>query len=158
MMDSKSKPAAESRGRTRELERLHQNGAATAREIREFVGQLRSKRPQEMLGVVAHSGLAQSIGVSAVGFLLLIALLTVGPYAWGKVFGTAPKAKPEVAAKEAPDESADQAADKDAAATKDASTAEGQELDAAAAAEKMGEAGVKEGVPDDLDDLLDKVP
>lgn len=88
-------------GLPRDLRVLKESGAASAGELREFIQQLRGRRPQEVLGLVAQSGLAQACFVSSLGTLVLLAILTAGPYAWGKMFPRPVKA-PAAAAAAAP--------------------------------------------------------
>ena len=63
-----------------DFRRLKTRGAATAAELREFLGQMRGKSPQEVLGLVAKSGLARGIVLATVLFVVLLVALTVGPY------------------------------------------------------------------------------
>jgi len=62
-----------------DLGRLHENSAATAAELRDFLGQLHDRSPQEVMGVVAQSNLFRSIFVAAGGCLALLLLLTIIP-------------------------------------------------------------------------------
>lgn len=82
-------------GIARDLSRLKSDGTATAAEIREFIGQMRGRSPQEMIGLVAASGLTRSMLLATFLFALLLAMLTVGPYVlWGrKADGSAPVAE-----------------------------------------------------------------
>ena len=76
---SESRPKAG--GIARDLGRLKSDGAATVAELREFLGRMRGRSPQEMLGLVAESGLTRSMFLATFLFLLLLAALTVVPYA-----------------------------------------------------------------------------
>jgi hypothetical protein len=67
-------------GVARDLKRLKSEGAATVAELREFLGQMKGKSPQEVLGLVAESGLARSILLATLLFVVLLVALTVGPY------------------------------------------------------------------------------
>jgi hypothetical protein len=91
----------------RDLRSLKQNGSATAAEMAEFLGQLRGKRPQEVLGVVAQSGLAHGIVASTLFVAALVGVLTVGPFVWARV--SPPPAK-AAAKKETPAQPAVEAA------------------------------------------------
>jgi len=62
------------------VSRLKANAGATAEELREFIGQIHEKSPQEILGAVAESGLARGIAASALGAFVLLAVFTVGPF------------------------------------------------------------------------------
>lgn len=75
---AESKP--EKHGVYRDLDRLQTDGNASIGELREFMGRMQGKSPQEMLGVVAQSRLAMSIVWSTVGCAVLLMVLTVGPY------------------------------------------------------------------------------
>jgi len=63
-----------------DFRRLKTEGAATVAELREFLGQMRGKSPQEVLGLVAKSGLTRGIVLATLLFLVLLVALTVGPY------------------------------------------------------------------------------
>jgi hypothetical protein len=76
---SESRPKAG--GIARDLGRLKSDGAATVAELREFLGRMRGRSPQEMLGLVAESGLTRSMFLATFLFLLLLAALTAVPYA-----------------------------------------------------------------------------
>lgn len=65
---------------------MRKNSAATAAELREFLRELRGKAPAEMLGVVASSSLFRSLIIATIGTAVLIAVLTIAPFTWAKVF------------------------------------------------------------------------
>jgi hypothetical protein len=67
-------------GVVRDLKRLKSHGAATAAELREFIGQMKGKSPQEVLGLVAKSGLTRAIFLATLLFAVLLVALTVIPY------------------------------------------------------------------------------
>lgn len=71
----------------RKLRRLGADVAASSDELREFLQQFRGKSPQEVLGLVAQSGLVRATCTAAVGCVILVAVFTVLPYAWGRAFG-----------------------------------------------------------------------
>jgi hypothetical protein len=54
--------------------------AATAEELRKFIGQMHGKSPQEVLGEVAQSGLTRGIVTSAIGAIVILIVFTVGPF------------------------------------------------------------------------------
>jgi hypothetical protein len=54
------------------MRRLRSDGSASVAELREFLGHMRGKNPQEVMGLVAESGLIKSTVVSAVGLLVLL--------------------------------------------------------------------------------------
>ncbi len=66
-----------------ELRRLKSDGAATAAELREFVGQMRGRSSQEVLGMVAESGLARSVLLATFGFAVLLIVFSAIPYYFG---------------------------------------------------------------------------
>jgi predicted Zn finger-like uncharacterized protein len=82
-----------------DVQRLRTNGAEAAAELAEFLKKMRGKSPQEMLGLVAQSGLMQGVVQATVWTVVLMALLTVVPYGLAKAFPTAPKAVAENAEK-----------------------------------------------------------
>lgn len=79
-LDPRDQPAASPLGVGRDLARLRSESAATAAELREFLGQMRGKRPQDVLGLVAGSGLARAMLIATLGCVVLMAALTVIPY------------------------------------------------------------------------------
>ena len=66
-----------------EFKNLKQHGTATVAEVREFVGQMRGKGPREMLGALAESGLVRATVQATIGCVVLLGLLTAGPYLMG---------------------------------------------------------------------------
>lgn len=126
---------------TGDLHRLKTNGAEAAAELAEFLKKMRGKSPQEMLGLVAQSGLMQGVVQATVWTIVLMALLTVVPYGLAKAFPTAPKAVAESAAEKAPAK----------AAPKSDETGETGPTDpaskAAKALKKMGEDDTKTSSP-----------
>lgn len=75
-------------GVSHELRRLKVNGSASIAELREFLGQMRGKRPQEVLGVIAQSSLFASLFYATVLVALTIGVLTVVPYGWNKLYAS----------------------------------------------------------------------
>ncbi|MDP6060276.1 MAG: hypothetical protein QGH33_15350, partial [Pirellulaceae bacterium] len=69
-------------GIAKDLRRLKTDGAASAEELRQFIGQLRGRSPHEVMGVVAQSDLLRSIILAAAGCAVLLVALTVIPYAF----------------------------------------------------------------------------
>jgi hypothetical protein len=63
-----------------ELGRLKVDSSATMEELREFLGQMHGRSTQEVLGLVAQSGLASGIVTATVGCAVLLVVFTVGPY------------------------------------------------------------------------------
>ncbi len=71
---------------------MRANGAASAAELREFLSRMRGKPPQEVLGLIAQSGLARAMFLSTLIVLALLAVTTVIPFAWNKATGGAQQA------------------------------------------------------------------
>jgi hypothetical protein len=69
---------------------LRTHGAASLEELKEFLGTLRGKSPQEVIGIVSSSMLIQSVALATGITFVTMVVFTVGPYLiWGP-----PKAKP----------------------------------------------------------------
>jgi hypothetical protein len=157
-----SDPAVRGRGIVRDIHRIQAGSAATADELREFIRHFKGKSPQEVLGVVAQSGLTRAVTAATIGCVVLLAIFTAGPYAWGKLFTGAPKPA-AVAPKKAAQPTADAsttASGESAAATGGAASAAtdpaaGQDL-----LEKLGEGESKTSdaksnpLEESADDLL----
>jgi hypothetical protein len=79
--DHLSESQPKSGGIARDVDRLKSDGAAAADELREFVGQMRGRNAQEMIGLVAESGLTRSMLLATSLFALLLAALTLIPFA-----------------------------------------------------------------------------
>ncbi len=71
------------------VKRLATDAALTTGELRDFVRNLKGRSPQEVMGIVSSSALAQAVIGSTIGSIVLIGVLTIGPYVW---YGP-PKAK-----------------------------------------------------------------
>ncbi len=69
-----------SSGITRDIRAVRDNGTASLQELREFVGTLKGRRPQEVMGIVAGNGLVQGIGISAIGFVVVLLVFTAIPF------------------------------------------------------------------------------
>ncbi len=141
-------------GMRRDLRRAREGTFATAVELREFVQNLKGKSPQEVLGAVANSGLAQGVVLSSLITLIVMAVFTIGPYFWYEK--PKPVQKEPVAAAQpvAPVATTASPAEKSRAATQSAAANAQQTL------EKLGETETKTADPkvnplDNLDDLLD---
>jgi hypothetical protein len=86
-MDRNNKSAevvARPRGLAGDMHTLKAGSAASADELREFVKQLKGKNPQEMLGLVAQSGLFVGVMQATVATIVVILTCTVVPYLWSK--------------------------------------------------------------------------
>lgn len=144
----------------RDVETLHANGSASLAELKQFLGNLHGKSPQEVIGIVSASLLIQSMIAATFATIAILAVFTLGPYL---IYGP-PQAK-EAAAKPAAATPADNAAA--APATGSAAAAGGAgEVDPEAAAKAMGIDEAKSADPSqnpldkgpDIDNLLDGVP
>ncbi len=70
-----------------DLKKLRHNTSATADELRAFLAEMRGKSPREMLGTVATSDLGKSLIQATLGVAAAILILTIVPFALGKIFG-----------------------------------------------------------------------
>lgn len=162
-MPLSSSDPAESSGLRGDMYRAHDGAIATTAELREFVRNLRGKSPQEVLGAVANSGLAQGVALATFGTVVLMAVFTIVPYYvyGGKAAAAAAlAAKKEAAAKAEAAAAAEEAAKADATASKAKPAAKDASSNAQQTLEKMGESETKQADPkvnplDNLDDLLE---
>ncbi|QDU31295.1 hypothetical protein ETAA8_64480 [Anatilimnocola aggregata] len=81
-------------GPLKDLHNLKNNGSASLAELKEFLGKLQGRSPQEVVGLVSTSLLVQSMVISVIGTIALLAVFTIGPY---MIYG-APEAKKTAAA------------------------------------------------------------
>ncbi len=85
----------------KDLKNIKTNGSASLSELQEFLGTLKGRNPQEVIGIVSTSLLIQSLVIATVGTILGMAIFTVLPY---MIYGplksgpTAAKAVPSAAA------------------------------------------------------------
>lgn len=156
MDSSKSRVTPAAFSPLRDMENLKQNGAASLDELKTFLGGLKGRSPQEVVGIVSTSLLVQSMVVSTLATLGILAVFTVGPYL---VYGP-PKEK-KTAAVPPP-----AAAPANAPAAATADTGKAGELtteDKSKALQKMGIDETKTADPNqnplekNLDNLLDNV-
>jgi hypothetical protein len=137
------------------LHRVKEGGQATAAELREFLQTFRGKSPQEALGLVAQSGLAQGVVISSLGTLVLLVVFTAVPYAMR------PAIAQTSASQAAPAAGPAKPAATDAAAAPATAALPGAPPNAEQALEKIGETETKAADPkknplDQLDNLLDE--
>ncbi len=64
-----------------DIKRVKQSSAASVAELREFLGQLKGRSPQEVMGVVAQSSLVKGIATATIATAVILLLGTVVPYA-----------------------------------------------------------------------------
>jgi len=162
--DRRSTPTSKSSGVSGELRRLKANSSATYDELSEFVSQMHGKSPQEVLGLVAQSGLAKGIFLSTVICAVLVVAFTVGPYYWGEAHAGGEDSKTE-AAPAAKGAKSTAAAKEETANEKAAPAATGKESTPAESDNPVVEevkkrSETKGTTPDDvpeLDNLLDDI-
>ncbi len=75
-----NKPRAAGFGPLKDLHNLKQNGSASIAELKEFLGRLQGRSPQEVVGLVSTSLLVQSMIIATVGTLAIMVIFTIGPY------------------------------------------------------------------------------
>jgi hypothetical protein len=137
-----------------DVERLKVNSTATAEELRAFVAGLKGRSPQEVLGIVSETGLFRGVAQATVGCIVLVAALTVLPWAFAEE-------QPEKAAETAATATAEPAASgaETPAATGTETAATPGQVDPAAAIRAMGEDEVKpaNAAVDPLDNSLNNL-
>ncbi|MEZ6091088.1 MAG: hypothetical protein R3C05_24320 [Pirellulaceae bacterium] len=150
-------------GPLRDLQQVREGTATSLAEMREFLSQLKGRRPQEVIGIVSASLLIQSLVVSSFLVVVILFAFTIGPYL---VYGPPQTKRP---APERPvatvagtdDNAADTNAQASASPSLDVAPAG---VDAEQATKVMGLDDVKPADPDknpldgpSLDDLLDGI-
>ncbi len=94
--------ANETTGAASSLKRLQRDGGHSLDELREFLGQLRGRSPQEVLGIVTASHLIRAVLQATLGCIIVMAIFTIIPYfIGGKEAASKPQASPATAS---PDE------------------------------------------------------
>ena len=68
------------RGFLGDVRNVKHNGAASLAELREFIGSLKGRKPQEIMSEVASNGLVRGMVMSTVGFLVILLVFTAIPY------------------------------------------------------------------------------
>ena len=159
---------------------LREHSSATVDELRRFLEGMRGKSANEVLGQIAHSGLARAVVQATIVSIVGIALFTVGPYV---VFGGKKKSSDDKSAAAPPNATtartpiapatpaATSAADNSKSSAPDAASPSGArstgagvgDVDLERAARQLGVGETKSADPKsnprekDLDSLLDKV-
>ena len=140
----------------RDLRSVRDNGTASLQELREFITQLKGRRPQEVMGMVTSNGLVQGIVISAASFAVVLLLFTAIPFFLADEEPVAGKATPP-AAKVKSDQSAGQsqgAGDKEQAG----SNAAGENVSNALGIGETKASSLEENpLENKLDNLLDDV-
>ena len=63
-----------------DVQSVKRNGAASLTELREFIGALKGRKPQEVMGEMASNGLVQGIILSFIGFVVVLLVFTAFPF------------------------------------------------------------------------------
>lgn len=79
-------------GILRDVQSVKRNGAASLTELREFIGALKGRKPQEVMGEMASNGLVQGIIMSSIGFVVVLLVFTAFPFFLAE---DEPKVQPE---------------------------------------------------------------
>lgn len=135
------------------VKRLSADAALTTAELRDFVRSLKGRSPQEVMGIVSSSALAQAVIGSTIGSVVLIGVLTIGPYVW---YGP-PKAKVAKPTAAAEPEPAKPEASKTATASDTPSEEDVKKASKAMGLDETKMADPKKNPLDTFDNLLDKV-
>lgn len=141
----------------RDMENIKQNGAASLEELKEFLSKLQGRSPQEVVGIVSTSLLVQSMIISTLGTIAILAIFTIGPY---MIYGAPQEKKTAAAPPAASAAPATSAAQPTGAADQ---AGELTDNDKSQALQKMGIDETKTAKPDEnpldkkFDNLLDNV-
>ena len=63
-----------------DVQSVKRNGAASLTELREFIGALKGRKPQDVMGEMASNGLVQGIIMSSIGFVVVLLVFTAFPF------------------------------------------------------------------------------
>ena len=80
-------------GMFKDVKRLRSDGTASVEELRAFLGELKGRSPQEMLGIMAESGLFRGMVSATIATVALLFVFTIGPWAYGELAGEPEQAK-----------------------------------------------------------------
>ena len=78
--DQQHEQSQSKRGILGDVQSVRHNGVASLTELREFIGSLKGRKPQEVMGDVASNGLVQGVLLSTVGFVVILLVFTVIPF------------------------------------------------------------------------------
>jgi len=158
-MNDRNNAAPSSGERSGEFSRLHVSARETKEELQEFLGSMRGKSPQEVLGLVAASGLTQAIVWSTIGTIIFMLFFTVMPYyAYEDTAAAAAAKKAEKAKVEAAEQAAEDAEAAKIEAEQAKSGGDKKQAAVKAMTEEFDEAkGTKADDAPDLDNLLEKI-
>lgn len=141
-----------------DLRRLKSEGTASIAELKEFLGKMRGRSPQEVLGQIAQSSLVQCTIWATLLTAVFMAAFTLGPYYLRDPKAAAKPAKPKAAAAQAaaaPSATASAPASKATPSTEEAP--ERSNVEKAAEKMKMNETKVADPKKNPLDGDLDKL-
>ncbi len=69
-----------SRGIIGDIRSARHNGAASLAELHEFIGSLKGRKPQEVVGIAANNGLVRALVTSVIGFMVVLLIFTAIPF------------------------------------------------------------------------------
>jgi len=64
----------------RDIRSVRDNGKASLRELREFIGSLKGRDAHEVIGIVSGNSLIKGVGIAALGFVVVLLLFTAIPF------------------------------------------------------------------------------
>ena len=67
-------------GITGDIRSVKHNGAASITELREFIGSLKGRKPQEAMEIASSNGLIRGLMISTIGFLVVLFVFTAIPF------------------------------------------------------------------------------
>jgi len=67
-------------GITADIRSVKHNGAASITELREFIGSLKGRKPQEAMEIASNNGLIRGLVISTIGFLVVLLVFTAIPF------------------------------------------------------------------------------
>lgn len=67
-------------GPIRDLQQVRAGTSASLIELKEFLAQLKGRKPQDVIGIVSASMLVQSISIASLAVLGILFVFTIGPY------------------------------------------------------------------------------
>lgn len=149
MKDRRNSSVSHSVERSGEIARMKAGSRATMEELQEFLGEVRGKSPQQVLGLVAASGLTQGIILSTLVTVIVLFTITAGQYLYYGDSATADAEKNKKAAAKAEAEKADAEADTSADSSQDKKAAAVKAM-----TEELEETKGGKGEMPDIDDLL----
>jgi len=157
--DEQHEQSQRQRGILGDVQSVRHNGVASLAELREFIGSLKGRKPQEVMGDVASNGLVHGILLSTVGFVVILLVFTVIPFFMADEEPVAQKEKDSTVTSTSEENPEEQETTQETDAQ--APTAEGETGDAVL--DNLGIGETKEANPDEnplgdkFNDLLEGV-